>query len=311
MTARRRLSLAGVLLGTALVACGAVVAVCGAAATDGPADVVRDYFAALARGDAAHALAYGTVPPGPRRLLTATVLREQLHIAALQDVAVEETERHGDRATVTVHYAMAFADGAVPTSTSVALHRTRGEWWLDRTAVGAVLAPSTARERLTLLGAPVPSSRTLLFPGALPITTDTPYLELVPTLDYVSFGTPSTLGVSVRVSDAGQAAVRTAVRTALSRCLAGTTAELTCPLPTNRYVPGTVRGTLNGPLGGLVGLDRNDPAGLLTFAGTPTITGSWQRLDFHNVPRPERAQVQLDVRASGYAVAPLRMRWMH
>jgi hypothetical protein len=309
VTARRWLSLAGVLLGTALLAVGVVVAVGGATAHDSPATVVRGYFAALARGDAAQALAYGTVPTGPRRLLTSTVLREQLRIAALRDVSVESTERRGDRATVTVRYAMTFAGGAVSTSTHVKLHRADGDWWLDRVAVAALLAPSTAQDRLAILGARVPSARILLFPGALPITTDTPYLELVPTLDYVSFDTPATVDVPVRVSAQGQAAVRATVRAALDRCLAGSPPDLTCPLPTDRYVPGTVRGKLNGSLGGLVDLDQNDPAGVLTYAGSPTITGSWQRLDFDNMPRREHAQVQLDVRARGYAVAPLTMRW--
>lgn len=311
MTARRWLSLAGGLLGAALLAGGVVVAAVGAATADGPATVVRDYFAALARGDAAQALAYGTVPAGPRKLLTSTVLAEQLRIAPLGDVAVESTERRGDRATVTVQYSMAFADGPVVTSTPVPLHRTDGEWWLDRSAVGATVVPSTAQDRLAILGAPVPSRRMLLFPGALPVAADTPYLELVPTLDYVSFDTPATVDLAVRVSAAGEAAARTAVRTELQACLDGSARELTCPVPTDRYVPGTIRGSLNGPLGGFVDLDQHDRSGVLDYAGTPTITGSWQRLDFHNMPVHERAQVQLDVRASGYAVPPLKMRWTH
>jgi hypothetical protein len=299
-----------VLLGAALLASGVVVAVRGAAATDGPATVVRDYFAALARGDAAKALAYGTVPEGPRRLLTSAALHEQLRIAPLRDVFVEGTQQHGNRATVTVHYTLAFADGPVSRTVHVLLHHSNGEWSLDRVAVGVVIAPTTARDRLAILGAPVPTSRTLLFPGALPIATDTPYLELVSALDFVSFDTSSVLDVPVRVSNAGETAVRTAVTDALNRCLTGSR-DLTCPLPTDRYVPGTVRGRLNGPIGGLVDLDQHDPAGLLTYAGTPTITGSWQRLDFHNVARHERAQVELDVRASGYATSPLQMRWTH
>ena len=310
MTARRRLSVVGVLLGIALLASGVVVAVRGSASADAPATVVRDYFAALARGDAAQALAFGVVPPGPRRLLTATVLGEQLRIAAIQDVTVDPAEPHGDRATVTVHYTMAFADGAVPTSGQVTLYRSRGEWLLDRVAIAARIEPSTARDRLAILGAPVPTTRTLLFPGALPVTTDTAYLELVPSLDYVSFSTPSTIDLPVRVSPTGQAAVRAAVRAGLNACLAGST-DPTCPLPTGREVPDSVRGALNGPLGGLVDLDQKDPAGVLTYAGTPTITGSWQRLDFHNVPVHVTGQVQLDVRATAFAVSPLQLRWTH
>jgi hypothetical protein len=300
--------LVGGLLGTALLTAGVLLASLGAAAQPGPADVVRDYFAALARGDAAQALGYGAVPAGPRRLLTGTVLHEQLRIAPLRDITVAATDQHGDRATVAVHYSMGFAAGAVSTSAQVALHRTNGTWWLDRTAVGVRLAADTARDRLTVLGGPVPTRRTLLFPGALPVTTDTRYLELVPTLDYASFGSASTVDLVVRVSEAGQRAFRAAVRTALRRCLARS-GDPACPLPTNRYVPGSVSGRLTGSLGGLVDLDQSDPAGLLTYAGRPTVIGSWQRLDFDNVPVPARGRVKLDVRASGYAVAPLQLRW--
>ena len=300
----------GVLLGTALLASGVVVAVRGAAMSDSPATVVRDYFAALGRGDAAQALAYGTVPPGPRRLLTSLVLHEQQQIAPLRQLTVDGTEQRGDRATVTVHYSMAFAGGRVSTSTPIPLHRTDGTWWLDRTAIGVVLAPTTARDRLAVLGAPVPTMRTLLFPGALPISPDTPYLELVPALDYVSFSTPSTVDVPVRVSSAGDDAVRKAVRSALTRCLRGSV-DPACPLPTDRYIPGSMRGSVNRPLGGLIDLDQRDPAGVLSYAGTPTMTGHWLRLDFHNMPVRTSGQVVLDVRASGYAVTPLRMRWTH
>lgn len=309
MAPRRRLYWLAVLAGAALFVAGGVVTALGLTTTDSPAAVVRGYFAALARGDAPHALAFGNVPAGPRRLLTNAVLRQQLRIASLGDVTIAGTAQHGDRATVGVRYTLDFPTRPVTTSVHVPLHRSSGNWRLDRVAVGTVLAPNTAVRRVTLLAAALPARRTLLFPGALPLWLDTPYLELDPRSDYVSFDTSATLEVRVRISDSGRAALRSAIRARLTRCLTGAD-DLTCPLPTERYVPGSVRGAVTGALGGDIELDASDPAGLLRYSGTPTIRGSWRRLDFHNRRLPGSGRVLLDVRAVAYAVEPGRLSWI-
>jgi hypothetical protein len=308
VTARRRLAFLGVLVGAASLVAGIVVAAFGLTASSGPAVVVRSYFAALARADAQQALAYGDLPAGPHELLTDKVLAEQIRIAPLRDVTVTATAQDGNSARVGVRYTMGFADGPITTSATMTLHRSSDEWRLDRAAIGAEIVPSTAAERLSVLGGTLPHARVLLFPGALPVRVDTSYLELVPAFDYVSFGSPSTLQPAVRVSEQGETAVRAAVRASLQRCLGGPP-DPACPLPSERYVPGSVRGRIVVASDGLVDLDQNNPAGLLHYAGKPTISGHWRRLDYHNVARRQAGQVLLDVRASGYAVDPLRMHW--
>jgi hypothetical protein len=296
------------LLGAALLVAGVAVAAFGLTTSAGPGTVVGDYFAALIRGDAQRALAYGDLPAGPRGLLTDDVLAEQQRIAPLRDVTVTITSQDDRTARAGVRYTMDFADGPITTTATIGLHRSGDDWRLDEAAVATAIEPSTAADRLAVLGGALPVGRALLFPGALPVRLDTPYLELVSTSDYVRFGTSQPVQLSVRISDRGESAVRAAVRAALDRCLTGP-ADAGCPLPPGRYVPGSVHGRLVTALGGLVDLDQANPAGLVRYSGRPTLKGSWQRLDFHNVARPQSGQILLDVRAVGYAVDPLQMQW--
>ena len=204
---------------------------------------------------------------------------------------------------------MGFEEEPITTSALVSLHRSGDEWRLDRTAIATAIEPTTAAERLSVLGGALPTGSILLFPGALPVRVDTPYLELVASLDYVTFGRTRGSELPVRISEAGEQAVRNAVHADLKRCLTGAP-DPVCPLPGERFVPGSVHGRLVTALGGLVDLDQHDPAGLLRYAGRPTVKGSWQRLDFHNVARRQVGQILLDVRAAGYAAEPLQLHWV-
>ncbi len=91
------------LLVSAVVFVGAgTVAVVSYFANPSPTDVVTDYFTALAADDAKGALAYGDVPAGDHRYLTAQVLKQQLAIATLGppqmlDVDRDVRLRHGIR----------------------------------------------------------------------------------------------------------------------------------------------------------------------------------------------------------------------
>ena len=53
---------------------------------------MRQYFRALARGDAASALGYGTVPAGDHSYLSAEVLQAELLVAPITDVAIVSGE---------------------------------------------------------------------------------------------------------------------------------------------------------------------------------------------------------------------------
>jgi hypothetical protein len=299
----------GVLVGVALLASGVVVGWRGYAATSGPAGAVRGYFAAIARADAANALAFGNVPDGPHVLLTAAVLREQQRIAPLRRVTVHATHRHGSAASVDVTYTLAFSGRAVPIRVSVPVHESDGDWRLDRSAVATELETSGARQRETILGAGVPAGPTLVFPGAVPIRFDSPYLQLDPASDSVSFDASPVTDLHVQPTAAARSAMLAAVRSKLRGCLSGP-ADPACPLPDERYVPGSIRGAIKGELRAkAVQLNPLDPVGTLELRAGVTVTGTSRRLDFDNRQVPGPTTMDLIVHAVAYAVAPLAVRW--
>jgi hypothetical protein len=306
---RRGLYWLGVLAGVALLAGGVTIATLGYAKTAGPQGAVRGYFGALAAGDAATALAYGDVPDGATTLLTSDVLREQLRIAPLRDFDITATRQHGNGAIVQVKYTLAFPGTEVPVSASLPLHDSGGRWRLDRVAVGVQLHAGEARQRQSILGAPVPHGPVLLFPGALPISVDTPYLKLDPFSDFIAFDSLSFVDVRLQVTDAARSAFARAVAAQVRDCVAVKASDA-CPLPDERYVPGSVHGTVQGGVRATnTLLDVHSAVGRLQFSGRMTVNGSYRRLNFHNVQVAGRGPVYLDVHATAFAVPPLRLRW--
>lgn len=292
-----------------LLAGGATVAVRSYARTSGVDGVVRGYFAALARGDAADALAFGDLPSGPHTLLTATVLAEQQRIAPLRNFKIVTIRRGGSSASADVSYTLAFRVRPVLVTGTVQLHQGNSGWRLDRVAIPSQLESTTARERQSIVGAAIPAGPTLMFPGALPIRLDSPYLQLDPGRDYVAFDTTGVTSVYVEVTAAGRSAAIAALRTKLRRCLS-VGHDATCPLPSERYVPGSVHGTLASTEPKDVTVDiAADAVGTLRVHARATVTASYQRLNFRNERIPGRGRVQLDVHAVGYAVAPLALQW--
>ena len=299
----------GVLLGAGLLTAGLVLAVDGYGATGGPADVTRGYFAALARSDAPGALAYGDVPDGSHALLTGTVLRAQNRIAPLQGVRIGATRQDGAHATVAVTYTLGFAGAPQTIKAQVPLHEHDGGWRLDAVAVRTQLIVDHAAQRVSIAGAPVASGTVLLFPGAVPVGFDTPYLALSPADDHVDFGAASPLTVVVQVSAAGRRAVDAAVLAKLRHCL--TVADPDCPLPSERYVPGSVRGTLRASAPSRLSVTvGDDPSGQLDIAGgVPVEASTYRWLTYGNVARSGHGPLTLQVSASAYPVAPLNVVW--
>ncbi len=308
---RRGLYWAGVLVAVALLAVGVLVAVLGYARTAGPDGAVRGYFAALARSDAPAALAFGDVPPGPHTLLTTTVLRDQQRIAPLRQFKIASTDRQGSTAIVAVTYTLAFPGQPVPVDVEVGVHQAGGDWRLNRVAVPTTLEVSEAVQRESIVGANIPAGQTLLFPGALPIRFDTPYLQLAPLSDSVSFAALEATPVVVTPTPAARTAMARAIRAKLVACLAAPSPDVTCPLPDERCVPGSVRGSVTG---GVVtsGVEvvPGDPVGALNYRSTVAVTGTYRRLNFHNRAVLSRGPIMLAVHAAAYAMAPLQVRWV-
>lgn len=306
---RRRLYWLGVLVAVALLATGTTLAWQGYAATSGPEGVVRGYFAALARGDASDALAFGVLPAGPHTLLTGKVLEAQQRIAPIRHVSVGHVARHGATVAVPVTYVLAFPGKPIPVEVTVHLHRHGGDWRLDQVAVPTELDVGAAAQRMTVVGAGVPSGATLLFPGALPIGFDTPYLALDPQQDTVTFGAPPTVTVAAVPTPAAQTALLAQTRRMLQTCVTGSP-DVACPLPDERYVPGSLHGTLDGGLqNAVVRVDPNDRAGTLDVSAEAAVHGSYRKLGFDNVATAGTGTVTVEIHAAASAVPPLRLRW--
>jgi hypothetical protein len=304
----RGLYWAAVLLSLVLVVAGGIVAYLGYTATSGPDGAVKGYFAALQRGDAGSALAFGDIPPGPHTLLTGTVLKEQQRIAPIKSVQVVSVQHDGSsRATVTVHYDLDFPDGAQRITDEVPVIKDGSSWDLVRTAIPTQIELTHALERATIAGAGIPAGLTLLFPGALPITFDTPYLQLG--AGVVTFATRSQVDATVEVSPAGRTAVADAVSSALRRCVSSGGRGY-CPLPSDRYVPGSLEGRLLAGVAERMTL-AVDPAaaGVIDIGGTVPFRGRYGKLDFDNVPSTRYGTIALPLTATVYAVQPVTVQW--
>ena len=95
----------------------------------------------------------------------------------------------------------------------------------------------------------------------------------------------------------------------MSACL-GTNPSPSCPVPTDaRVVPGTVHGTLTGDLGHELTIQVTGPDGVVDVSGSVGIRGSFQRLDFDNLPAATSGTTDLAIRAHGYVVNPSKLVW--
>ncbi len=297
-----------VLAALAVLIGGTVVAVTAHNTASTPGAVAKDYFRALGRADAPAALALGDLPAGPRTFLTSDVLRAALKVGKLSDVTVLSVARHGDTADVAVQYQLHAPAGAVVVNDTVHLTRRGHDWRIDATAVPTRLALPVAGRRLTLAGAAVPQGDVLLFPGALPVTADTPNLDVPTRVVHLHGFVPRI--IEPEVSDQGERAVTVAVGAAVQACL-DAKARASCPAPSDeRAIPGTVRGTLPADVGAKLDITVGPgPDGLLIVHGTVDVHGSYQRLDFNNLPVDKSGTVHLVIHAQCYATDPSKLVW--
>lgn len=300
-----------VVVAVAALIGGGVVGYVSYADTGGPAGAVRGYFAALVRGDAPAALAFGDIPAGPRDYLTRAVLREQQRLAPMRDVHVTSTSRSGNNATVAVSYRLQFGAGTQQFSDEVGVQQRHGTWHLTTVAVSTSLQLAQAEDRARILDTTVPTEPVLLFPGAIPITFDTPYLQLSAATSSVQLDGSAATKLIVEVSPQGRSAVLAGLRTLFMPCLAGSpSADLRCPLPTSRGVPGSLHGAITGAFAPDATVAVSDvAAGRLDVTAHVKVRGSYQALDFSDLPVAHSGTVSVLLSASAYATTPLRLTW--
>lgn len=282
--------------------------------SSGPAGAVRDYFAALQHGDAAQALAFGAVPPGPHGYLSAQVLRDQLSVAGISGVDTVVSQRQGDRASVRVNYLLHFASGPEQIQDSVEVLHVHGRWQLERSAVSTVVSLGQAGNRASLAGGALPGRQVVLFPGALPLSFDTSTLEVDPASRVVRLSGANLSNLPVRVSASGRQLVNAAVDAAIRGCLDHIPPDGLCPVPGDpasrlRAVPGSLRGTLvPGSLSSQTSV-AGGADGQLHIAGSFQVDGSYQSLDFNNQATEKSGPVTVDFGAHCYATSPRAIGW--
>ena len=310
MAGRHRRSFwSAVVVALALLIGGSAVAYIGYQRTGGPDGAVKGYFAALGRGDAPAALGFGDLPDGPHPLLTSTVLHEQQRIGQISDVTIAHVRRSGDLATVDVRYDLAFSTTRLSVSDSVAVRKHGKSWRLVSVAARTRLNVVQAQDRTSIVGAPVPKTAVLVFPGAAPVSVDTPYLQVDPDSSIVTLSGSGDTAIGVVPSDAGRTAVHQALAAALAPCVTAA-ADPRCPLPSPRSVPQSVRGTISPDGTNDVAVDvLLDAAGTLRMVGTVRVVGRYSQLDFNNVASTKRGAFTLQISARAYPVGPLTIRW--
>jgi hypothetical protein len=309
---RRRLFWAATVAAVVALISGGVVAYLTYASTSGPDGAVKGYFAALARGDAPAALAFGDVPPGNHEFLTSKMLRAQREVAPLRHVDIIAIERSGGTAKVTVQYDLDFESGKQQIADNVRVVRHDGSWRLVRSAATTRLTLRQAGERATIMGGRVPDGPVLMFPGAVPIEFDSQYLRLANTTNSVPLSAAAQTSMTVEISPAGQVATDNAIVAALTACLSGTAhADPRCPVPTSQAVPGSLRATVSAAdvrNAATVSL-ASSAQGVLNIGGKIKLTGRYNTLDFDNQPVVKRGSISVPLSAVAYAVEPIKIDW--
>jgi hypothetical protein len=257
----------------------------------------------LARGDAPAALGLGDVPNGVHSYLTSDVLQLSLKVARIENVHVLSVDRVGGTARVTVQYQLNSPEQSKSITDAVVTAKRGRSWRLTRTAVPVQVRVEAGQSRMSIGGTPLPSRKVLFFPGALPISLDTPNLELDPVVVHLSGGSPPP-PLQPKVSAAGKQAVAQGVAAAVTKCLDGNR-DMSCPTahdPIN-VVPGSVRGNdLNIEMAA-------GPDGLIQITGGVDVKGSFEKLDFDNQPVRKNGNVRLGINASCYATTPAKIAW--
>lgn len=180
---------------------------------------VQGYLEALAKADAATALAYAAVPPSDTSMLTNEVLAAGNATAPLSDIQVSPGSGSSSSDTVEASYRL----GDRTVSASFPVSKVGSGWLLERpVATVRLSAMQPDLLALRLNGAPVTTETLEVFPGAYAVTSDdTRYAVtggafLVKSPD----DRPDTYSMQVALSDAGRSLVRAAAQKQLSSCVA-------------------------------------------------------------------------------------------
>jgi hypothetical protein len=307
----------GLLAAGALATVGAVVtgglAWSQWADSHSPATVVKGFYRALADGDASAALAFAeTAPSG--EYLTSTVLQQQLRVAKLADVSIAGTDKSSSTATVEVQYRLGFADKPQDVTDQVQLTKHGSSWRLAQVSSTVTLAQvRQGADRVTLAGRPLSSGRVELFPGAVPVATDTTAVQVTGHPEVRLHAASDIVQINVEVSADRKKQVAAALDAAVAKCLDAASTDAQCPLPTDvtRPVPGSLHGTASKKLadGGATVSLSPDGKGLLDVTADLPVDATWKAWDFNNLAVPDQGSITLHLEATATVDDPNTIYW--
>lgn len=275
-----------------------------------PAQVVQRYFAALAAGKASDALDFAAVPVhGP--YLTSVVLAQQLRIGRISDVRVDRVTENGSQARANVEYSLGLSQGPRQVRDVLALVKRGSSWKLSEAAPSVELGVQTSGgDRVLLAGGALPTKPVYLFPGALPLTTDSASVA-VQNQPSVRFGDDGQdVDLSVALTSAARATISQTLRTALTACFDGKSADPNCPSSDEeREVPDSLVGTV-APITSEVAIELGGTGGgEVELTGHVTVKGKWQVWDFNNQAVAKTGDTSVAVHAVTSVAEPTKLFW--
>jgi hypothetical protein len=283
------------------------------AGSNSPGAVVKRYFHAVSAGDAPTALAFADQGP-TGAYLTSDVLKQQLKIAKLTDVKVRHTSKTGSTATVEVEYRLAFAGNPQTVTDEIALVKHGSSWRLSRVSTAITFAQvRLGSDRIVLAGRPVQSTTINLLPGAVPVATDTPAVEVLGHPEVHLEAASDIVQLAVDVSGSRKKQAAEAVDAAIAKCLDATSSDPLCPQPdVKRPVPGSLKGKATKKLadGGVTVQLASDGQGLLDVSGDVAIDGSWKTWNFDNQAVPGQGPITVHVKAKAALDDPATIYWL-
>jgi hypothetical protein len=308
----RRWFWAGVAASLMITAAGAAIAATGLVLAARPDAPVRDYLADVRSGDAAAALALGSVPTGDRRFLTAAVLADQSAAGRIEDLQIASIQRQGESAVVSIRYQLVGPSTRTAVQDDIPVRKHGLRWRLAASAVLVTPSDSQAASRIAVAGASVPTQPYLMFPGALPAQTNSALLSVDRARAVIRFATDVPQYVPLVIPDEGRAAISAALDAAMVACL-GDQGTDACGLSVRgvRYVPGSLAGTVSalpsaGPPVLTIG---TEPGGVILVTGTFGLAATWRQLDFNNIEQDESGPLTLTYSAKLSADTPVAIQW--
>jgi hypothetical protein len=189
--------------------------------------IVVSYLRALARSDAAAALAMGTAP-ADRSRLTQQVLHSQQELAPIHDISVVDSRSGDYGAVVRVRYLL----GQTPVDDEINVIRRGTGWALPSVAVNVEVSGASYLPAPMALGVPLADTGEVwMFPGVLTFASAQGDFALTPsTAVFTDPDAPTMVSPQPVLTPDGRSAATAALQRALARCVrARSLAPADCP----------------------------------------------------------------------------------